>query len=44
MAWRIEYTKRFLKDLARLPKEIRNQVEEIVFEEIDNPFKVGYIE
>jgi len=44
--WKVEYTKRFLKDLAALPPEIQNRVEPIVFEEIEseNPFALGYIE
>ena len=31
--WKVEYTRRFLKELAELPKEIRDRAEEIVFEE-----------
>jgi mRNA interferase RelE/StbE len=44
--WRIEYTKRFLKELSELPKEIRARAEGIVFEELldANPFSLGYIE
>ena len=44
--WKVEYTKRFLKELSRLPKEIQSQAEKIVFEELlkDNPFKLGYLE
>jgi mRNA interferase RelE/StbE len=44
--WKVEYTKRFLKELSRLPKEIRGQVEKIVFEELLslNPLKLGYLE
>jgi mRNA interferase RelE/StbE len=44
--WKVEYTKRFLKELSRLPKEIQTQAEKIVFEELlkDNPFKLGYLE
>jgi mRNA interferase RelE/StbE len=44
--WKIEYTKRFLKELASLPKQIQNRVETIVFQELtsDNPFSLGYIE
>ena len=43
--WKIEYTKRFLKELASLPKHIQNRVEIIVFQELisDNPFSLGYI-
>jgi len=39
--WKVEYTKRFLKELSKLPKEIRAQAEKIVFEELlsPNPFE-----
>ena len=41
-----EYTKRFLKDLNRLPSDIKLRVEAIVFEELEteNPFELGYLE
>lgn len=44
--WRIEYTKRFLKDLASLPKAIQQRAEVIVFQELNstNPFGLGYLE
>lgn len=44
--WEIEYTKRFLKELSRLPKDIQSQAERIVFDELlsANPFELGYIE
>ena len=44
--WKIEYTKRFLKELSRLPKKTQIQAERIVFEELlsTNPFKLGYLE
>ncbi len=44
--WAVEYTKRFLKDLADLPTEIQERVEPIVFEELEseNPFELGYLE
>jgi mRNA interferase RelE/StbE len=44
--WKVEYTKRFLKELSRLPKEIRGQAEKIVFEELlsPNPFELRYLE
>jgi mRNA interferase RelE/StbE len=29
--WKIEYTKRFLKELAALPKEVQSRIELIVF-------------
>ncbi|MDD2716130.1 MAG: hypothetical protein PHW04_09565 [Candidatus Wallbacteria bacterium] len=42
--WKVEFTKRFLKELAELPKEIRIRVETIVFKELsdNNPFALGY--
>jgi mRNA interferase RelE/StbE len=42
---KIEYNKRFLKELASLPKEVQPRVESIVFSELeaDNPFELGYI-
>lgn len=44
--WRVEYTKRFLKELSKLPKEFRIQAENIVFQELlsGNPFNLGYLE
>lgn len=44
--WKVEYTKRFLKDLAALNLEIQTRVEPIVFAELEseNPFALGYIE
>ncbi len=44
--WKIEYTKRFLKELSKLPKDIRAKAEKIVFEELlsANPFDLGYLE
>ena len=43
--WKIEYTKRFLKELSRLPEEVQRQAEKIVFEEIvrANPFELEYL-
>ena len=42
--WKIEYTKRFLKELASLPKNIQYRIESIVFEKLNssNPFELGY--
>ncbi len=39
--WKVEYTKRFLKELSELPKEIRAQAEGIVFGDLltGNPLK-----
>lgn len=43
--WKVEYTKRFLKELADLPEEIQARIEPIVFQELesDNPFDLGYL-
>jgi mRNA interferase RelE/StbE len=43
--WQVEYTKRFLKELASLPKEIQSRVESIVFSELEteHPFELGYL-
>jgi len=40
---KVEYTKRFLKELSKLPTIIQNQVERIVFDELltTNPFNLG---
>ncbi len=44
--WTVEFTKRFLKELAALPADIQTRVELIVFKEleVENPFKLGYLE
>jgi mRNA interferase RelE/StbE len=44
--WKVEYTKRFLKDLAALPAEVQNRVEPIIFQQlsVENPFELGYLE
>lgn len=44
--WKIEYTKRFLKELSKLPKDVQPKAENIVFEELisTNPFNLGYLE
>lgn len=44
--WQVEYTKRFLKELAELPEHIQNRSEIIVFQELksENPFSLGYLE
>ncbi|KYC38117.1 plasmid stabilization protein [Scytonema hofmannii PCC 7110] len=44
--WKIEFTKRFLKDLADLPEEIQARIEPIIFQELEseNPFELGYLE
>jgi mRNA interferase RelE/StbE len=44
--WRVEYTKRFLKELASFPKAVQQRAEMIVFQELNstNPFELGYLE
>jgi mRNA interferase RelE/StbE len=44
--WRVEYKKRFLKELARLPGDVQAQAEKVVFEDLicENPFDLGYLE
>ena len=44
--WEIEYTKHFLKELSKLPKEVRTRAENIAFDELlsTNPFSLGYLE
>ena len=44
--WKVEYTKRFLKELSKLPREVQARAEKIVFEELlsTNPFNLGYLE
>lgn len=45
--WRIEYTKRFLKELSKLPEAVRSKAEKIAFDELvslNNPFALGYLE
>ena len=43
--WKVEYTKRFLKELAKLPKSVQEKVEGVVFDELEcsNPFDLGYL-
>jgi mRNA interferase RelE/StbE len=43
--WKVEYTKRFLKELASLPQDTQSRVESIVFNELksENPFELGYL-
>ena len=44
--WKVEYTKRFLKELSKLPKDIQTHAEKIVFDELlsTEPFELGYLE
>ncbi len=43
--WKIEYTKKFLKELASLPNDIQSRIESIVFNQLEseNPFELGYL-
>ena len=43
--WKVEYKKRFLKELSKLPEDIQLEAERIVFEELTskNPFLLGYL-
>ena len=44
--WKVEYKKRFLKELSKLPEDIQAHVEKTVFEDLVdvNPFDLGYLE
>lgn len=44
--WKVEYKKRFLKELSKLPEDVQSQTEKIVFEDLisENPFDLGYLE
>lgn len=44
--YKVEYTKRFLKELSRLPPQTQSQAERIVFEDLPskNPFQLGYVD
>ncbi|MEW6664286.1 MAG: type II toxin-antitoxin system RelE/ParE family toxin [Thermodesulfobacteriota bacterium] len=44
--WKVEYKKRFLKELAKLPRDVQSQAEKVVFEDLicENPFDLGYLE
>lgn len=41
--WKVEYKKRFLKELSKLPEGVQVQVEKIVFESLicENPYDLG---
>jgi len=43
--WKVEYTRRFLKELSRLPKDPQSRIESIVFSELKsaNPFELGFL-
>ncbi|HDR14086.1 MAG TPA: type II toxin-antitoxin system RelE/ParE family toxin [Desulfobacteraceae bacterium] len=44
--WKVEYKKRFLKELSKLPESVQAQAEKIVFESLicENPYDLGYLE
>ena len=44
--WKVEYKKRLLKELSKLPEGIQAQAEKIVFESLicENPHDLGYLE
>jgi mRNA interferase RelE/StbE len=44
--WKVDYRKAFLKDLIKLPSDIRTKIEKIVFNELkcENPYKLGYLQ
>jgi len=44
--WKVEYKKRFLKELSKLPDVVQSQAEKVVFEDLicENPFDLGYLE
>ena len=44
--WKVEYKKRFLKELSKIPEDVQSRVEKIVFEDLvnENPFGLGYLE
>jgi len=46
MTWRIRYSKTFYKELAKIPKGIRLQIEDFVFGDAvkANPFEAGKVE
>ncbi|NET69802.1 MAG: type II toxin-antitoxin system RelE/ParE family toxin [Sphaerospermopsis sp. SIO1G2] len=43
--WKVEYTKKFIKELASLPQDVQSRIEAIVFTEleIENPFELAYL-
>jgi mRNA interferase RelE/StbE len=44
--WKVEYKKRFLKELSKVPEDIQIQAEKMVFEDLTsgNHFNLGYLE
>jgi len=43
--WEVEYKRRFLKELSKLPAGVQAQAEKVVFEDLicENPFELGYL-
>jgi mRNA interferase RelE/StbE len=44
--WKVEYRKRFLKELVKLPLHVQAKAEKLVFEELagENPFELELLE
>ena len=44
--WKVEYKKRFLKELSKLPGDVQDQAAKIVFDALvcENPFDLGCLE
>ena len=44
--WKVEYKKRFLKELSKLPEGVQAHAEKTVFEDLicEDPFELGYLE
>ena len=44
--WKVEYKKRFLKELSKLPDNVQAQAEKIVFKSLicENPYDLRYLE
>ena len=44
--WEVEYKRRFLKELSKLPADVQVQAEKVVFEDLicENPFDLGFLE
>ncbi len=41
--WKVEYTKKFLKELANLPQDMQAKIEPIVFQELESENHFGLI-
>jgi mRNA-degrading endonuclease RelE of RelBE toxin-antitoxin system len=42
--WKVDYTKRFLKELAQLPDNVQGRIENIIFQELkaENSFNQNF--